>query len=65
MLLGIQNSITVFEESLIVFTIDDDEEEEDDEEESVRLPAAVYMWRTEYNSEELFFSYSPLYNFWA
>lgn len=64
MLLGIQNSIAVFEESLIIFTIDDDEEE-DDEEESVRVPAAVYMWRSEYNSEELFFSCSPLYNFWA
>ena len=63
MLLGIQNSIAVFEESLIIFTIDDDEEE--DEEESVRVPAAVYMCRSEYNSEELFFSCSPSYNFWA
>lgn len=65
LLLGIQTGIAVFGESLIVFTIDDNDEEDDDEEEPVRAPAAVYMWRSEYKSEELFFSCSPLYNFWA
>lgn len=39
LLLGIQNSLAVFEESLIVFTIDDDDEEE----ESVGAPATVCM----------------------